>query len=154
MILHSHIYIQKFSQLAPKTILEFGMLKADKNYSVSKCQDLKLSVSTSLTTERVSFQDGMMERSEPSFLNLESSSTTSMMLIIMELLLLLPPATALESSLEVWKEKSESGKLEDKLKLWKLPLKSTEQELTILKLKGTMKWPYLLHQTDHASFGT
>jgi hypothetical protein len=63
-----------------------------------------------------------------------------MMPIIMVLLLLHPPITVKELCQEVWKVRSEYGELENKLRLWKLLLKSIEEELLILKLtKQTLK---------------
>ena len=81
-----------------------------------------------------------MEKLVHFYHNLENSSMLLMMPIIMVLLLLHPPITVKELCQEVWKVRSESGGLVNKLKLWKLHLKNTEEELLILKLtKQTLK---------------
>jgi len=104
--------------------------------------------------ERVFSLDGMMAKSELSFHNQESCSMLSMTLTTMELQLLPQLTTARESSQEAWKEKSESGESENKLKLWKLLSKSIEAELLILRsTRETLKLlvPVMMAL---ASFGT
>jgi len=94
-----------------------------------------------------------MERFVHFYHNLESSSMLLMMPITMVLLPLHPPITAQELFQEVWKARSEFGELENKLKLWKLHLKNTEEELLILKLtKRTLK-QYQLVMMDLVLFG-
>lgn len=104
------------------------MLKIDKNFSESKSQGLNVSVSFSCMMESQSFQDGAMARSEPSCHNQENYSTLSMTLIIMAALLLQQQMMELESSPEAPRDKLESGKSPNKLKLWRPRSNSTEAE--------------------------
>jgi hypothetical protein len=54
----------------------------------------------------------------------------------------------------VWREKLESGELENKLRLWRLLSRNTEEELPISRsISKTLKLSVLV-MMDHASFGT
>jgi hypothetical protein len=134
-------------------ISEFGTPKQDKNCSELRFPDLNVTVFSSHLMENLFFQDGMMVRSDLSFLNQENFSLPSMMPITMELPPLLEPTIAKRSCQVEWKVKSEYGELEDKHRLWRDLLRSTEVEFLILRsMDKTLKlFPLLM--MDLASFG-
>jgi len=103
--------------------------------------------------ENLFSQDGMMVRLDLSFLNQENFFSPSMMHTIMESLPSLELTIAKRSCLVEWRVKSEYGELEDKHRLWRDLLRSTEAEFLILRSMDKILKLFLLLMMDHASFG-
>jgi hypothetical protein len=80
----SHMATQTSLQLAVLMILEYGTPRPDRNCSESKSQDSSVTVFSSRETVKPFSLDGVMERSELSYLSLENSYSLSTMPIITE----------------------------------------------------------------------
>lgn len=101
----------------------------------------------------VLYLDGLMEKLEPSCLNQVNYSMLSMMLITMDVLLSLLLLMEKESFLGVLKDKSESGKSLNKLKLWKSHSKNIEVEFGVSRLAKIAMLLSQLVAMDLASYG-
>jgi hypothetical protein len=86
-------------------ISEYGTQKQDKNYSELRYLVLNVIASSFLLMENLYYLDGMMEKLEHSYHNLEDFYSLSMIHITMELLLLLELMMVKKLFLEVWKVK-------------------------------------------------
>lgn len=104
------------------------------NYFVFKSQGLSAIVCSLCMMVNQLYLAGLMERLEPSCLNLVNYCMLLMMLIIMDVLLLLLHLMVKELSLEELRDKLEFGELQNKLKLWRPLWKSIEDKYGQYKL--------------------
>ena len=150
----SHLVSLSYSLLAVLTTLECGTQRPDKNYWELRFQASSVTAFSSRVMVKPSSLVGTMVRSELSCHNQEDSYMPSTMPTTTVLPLLLEPTTAKKLFLVVWKVKSESGELVDKLKSWRDLSRSTEVESLISRSTSkTLKLSHL-HLMALASSGT